>query len=398
MWSCADVDEVMNDVAEPAVLEADPIVEDEQEVAPEPQPAPGPDEVEDVPRPVPKPRRKKQGTGQRLRRDAQNNKLSTDEVREMLKNRKPIFRQRLPLVALPLQQENWLHTDDLDLLMQPRSLREENLNPGMRLLLKSIGSCNPVSFFAFMGDSSGVEKEAQRANEAEDEIEEDDEAGGAAKVPKKRKSRNDAQDDQEQELPDPEDLRNASPFPAAGQGVDTPHCGFEVNVPGDPGTREPEDEVQQADDAMLDADQMPMDDAPPPMDMDFPPPMGDDFPEPLEDLPEMPPPDQEDEAVPGASQHEQEPPFAPGADGPSQDGAHEMQEEMWGGPSMPASQPSQDTSLNPHTVLTLSKLQELSQVRSHCTPTGKCLGTRYWLNSRVDLCCCAVAAWVVKEA
>lgn len=347
---CAYADEVMSDVDPAPVPEVeDPIEEDQQEVAPPLQPAPDADEAEDAARRAPKPRRKKQGTTQRMRRDAQNNKISSDEVREMLKNRKSLFHQRQPLVALPLQQENWLATDDLDLLMQPCPLLEEALNPGMRILLKGIGTGKPVSFFAFMGDSSGVDQEGHRVNEVHDEIEEEEDTGGAARVLNKRKSRSDAHEDQEQAVPDPEDLRNASPFPAAGPGLGTPH-GFTDSLQEGPGTRDPEHEVQRAEDALLDADNVPMD-APPPMDMDFPPPPGDDFPEPFpEDLPHIPPP----------SPSQQGPP----EDGPSQAGVHEMEEEMWGGASMPASQPSQDTSLNPHTMLTLSKLQELSQVRS----------------------------------
>jgi hypothetical protein len=362
MYCCVDADEVINDVApEPPA----PRLEEEDAAALEPQPAPGRAEKE-APRQPLKPRRKKPAPGQRLRRDAQHNKISTDEVREMLKNRKPLFRQRLPLVALPMQQRNWLDTDDLDVLMQPRSLREEHLNPDMQVLLKSIGTCKPVSFFAFMGDSAGAEKEAKRVNETHDEIEYDEEAAAAttARVPHKRKAPDDAQENQE-DVPDIEVLRNATPIPLAGQDVVVaPHGDPAGDVPGGLGTTDREHDVQQVDDAMLDASQIPMDDVPPPMDTDIPPPMDEDFPQPPpEDLGNVPPHDPEDAAVPGPSQQEQELPFDPVADGPSQNGAHEMEEEMWGRPAMPASQPNEDTSLNPHTVLTLSRLQELAQVR-----------------------------------
>lgn len=324
---------MMNDVAPDPALEPkvdDPIEDDEQDKnASEADPASNSKPKRAV-QPVKKPRRKVQGTGQRLRQDSQNSKLSTDQVREMLKNRKPLYRERQPLVALPLQQENWMDTDDLDILMQPSCLREQHLSTDMRVLMKSIGQCKPVSFFAFMGDSSKLETESKHAEELRDEIEDDE------------------------HVPDPEELRKATPKPTPGQDVPTPRGDFGADVPDDPGTLDMAEELPND-------EQMMEEDAPPMMDMDVPPMMGDDFPAPPEDVPDMPQ-EVDDSAVPASSKQQQDASFVPRDDLPSQGGAEEMQEEMWGGPSMPATQPSQDTSLNPHTVRTLEKLQELAQV------------------------------------
>jgi Conserved region of Rad21 / Rec8 like protein len=255
---------------------------------------------------------------QKLRSDSSSTKLATEDVRSLLRDRTPLCRALPPLAELPLDQDNWLRTDDLDTLMKPRPLLDSNLNPSMRVLLEAMATCKPISHFAFRGDKDGADQGVEQRLEENDEIE-DDTVPLPHTSPKRHSGQMLAADEQEEALPDPEILRAASPFEA---GVQTPDAAatqaLEPDVVPDQEILDPPFE-----DAMQTTDAAAMETAEPDELADIH--MASSLPEPQDESP------------------------------------NDLLVEPWAAPSQPFTQ-GEDASLNPHTVQTLMRLQDLSQV------------------------------------
>lgn len=316
----------------------------------------------------------------KLRRDSdkESTTVSSEETRELLKNRTSLICKLPPIVSKTRLRSKPLNTDDLDVLLVPSAVQEPSLDNRIVRLLEAIGSCRPLSLNALRGDD-----ESAGPDEIEDVVPAPDARGdqtnvtstGAAEV---------------------EVLRDARPS-VSGSHVVLPPLDQARLLEAD----EREGSQGNAGDTMLEDDALDMDmpamvlpdvDVPQfamtradmqPLDM--PPP---EMPSPGMSPPEMPPgipeADGLSEAQPGHQGHIAElggvhpapPGVTSGMQTQSADAPHEYTpvETLYTAPGTQGTGSAEDSSLNAHTLHTLERLERLTQARvnsvSFCLPSS----------------------------